>query len=76
MKLTFKQYLKEHDITSKESQKSKVLKKLPKMKKVQPPFTKGFEKLLKVKRAKQIKKPAGGKVVQVSNTMDKKTITS
>jgi hypothetical protein len=49
----------------------KILKRLPTMKRVQPPFTKGFKKLLKVKRAKQIKDPVGGKVLKKDNTMKK-----
>lgn len=55
----------EQDIVPEKKLKSKVLKKLPKMKKVEPPFTKGsFKKLLSVTGGPRIKDPAGGKVLK------------
>lgn len=69
--MKFLRSLIEHDIVSKDKQGPKVLKKLPKMKRTEPPFSKGFDELIKVKRAKQIKNPAGGKVLKKDNTMEK-----
>ena len=55
----------EQDIVPKKKSKSKVLKKLPRMKKVEPPFTKGsFKKLLSVTGGPRIKNPDGGKVLK------------
>lgn len=61
----------EHEIVSKDKQSPKILKTLPKMKRTELPFSKGFKSLTKIKRAKQIKKPAGGKVLKKDNTMEK-----
>jgi len=54
----------EHEIVSKKKQKPVVLKKDLKMKKTELPFTKGFKSLRKIKRAKRIKNPVGGKVLK------------
>lgn len=67
----------EHDIVSKDRLKSKILWKLPKMKRTYPPFTKnafkdGVFSLIDVERVKQIEDPAGGKVLKKSNSMKKK----
>lgn len=65
----------EHDIVPKDHLKSKVLWHIPKMKRTEPPFTKNaFYKLIDVTGGKQIKDPAGGKVIQKSNTMKKTTM--
>lgn len=62
----------EHDIVPADRTNSKVLLKLPKMKRVDPPFTKGaFKALLDVTGGKQIENPAGGKVLKKTNTMKK-----
>ena len=55
----------EHDIVKKDRLKPKVLKKLPKMKRTDLPFTKGaFKALRDVTGGKRIKNPAGGKVLK------------
>ena len=55
----------EQDIVPKKKLKSRKLKDLPKMKKVEPPFTKGaFRKLLSVTGGSRIKDPVGGKVLK------------
>ncbi len=55
----------EQDIVPDKKTKSKVLKKLPKMKRVEPPFTKGsFKKLLSVTGGPRIKDAAGGKFIK------------
>ncbi len=62
----------EHDIVPVDKTKSKVLLKLPKMKRVDPPFTKGaFKALMDITGGKQIEDPAGGKVLKKTNTMKK-----
>ena len=62
----------EHDIVAADRLLSRVLKKLPTMKRVDPPFTKGaFKALRDVTGGKQIKNPAGGKVLKKTNTMKK-----
>lgn len=67
----------EHNIVAKDRLAPRVLKTLPTMKRTDPPFTKGaFKALRDVTGGKQIKNPAGGKVVQKSNTMKKKEISS
>lgn len=67
----------EHNVVPKSKQKSKVFWTLPKMKRTEPPFSKGaFSKLIDVTGGEQIKDPAGGKVIQTSNSMKKKTLKS
>ncbi len=62
----------EHSIVSPDRLKGKVLKTLPRMDKVDPPFTKGaFKALMDVTGGKQIENPAGGKVLKKANTMKK-----
>lgn len=62
----------EHDIVAADRLLGRVLKKLPKMKRVDPPFTKGaFKALMDVTGGKQIENPAGGKVIKKTNTMKK-----
>ena len=67
----------EHEIVSKAKQKPKIYWMLPKMKRVYPPFSKGaFKEIINPTGGEQLKNPAGGKVIQLSNTMDKKEIRS
>jgi len=62
----------EHDIVAADKAVSRILKKLPTMKRVDPPFTKGsFKALMDVTGGKQIENPAGGKVLKKTNTMKK-----
>ena len=62
----------EHDIVPADKTKSRILWKLPKMKRVDPPFTKGaFKALMDITGGKQIENPAGGKVLKKTNTMKK-----
>ena len=67
----------EHEIVSKDRLKSKVLWKIPKIKRTYPPFSKGaFKALIDVTGGEQIKDPAGGKVLKKSNSMKKGKIKS
>ena len=57
--------LTDQNIVPKKKTKSKVLKKIPSMKQVEPPFTKGsFKKLLSVTGGPRIKDAAGGKFLK------------
>lgn len=60
-----------HDIVPEDRKQSKVLGKLPKMKRKYLPFTDAFGKLIDVTGGPAIKNPAGGKVVKQTNTMVK-----
>lgn len=61
-----------HNIVPEDRKKSKVLWKLPKMKRKYLPFTQSaFRKLIDVTGGPAIKDPAGGKVVKQTNTMKK-----
>lgn len=67
----------EHDIVSKSKQKPKIFWKIPRMKRIYPPFSKGaFKTLINPTGGEQLKNPVGGKVVQDTNTMDQKEIRS
>lgn len=67
----------EHEIVAAERKVARILKKLPTMKRTDPPFTKGaFKTLLDVTGGKQIENPAGGNVLKKSNTMKKQEISS